>query len=69
MSIKTFPSIIFVSVENAGTPDEFMSVSLHTTEALANESRKIVGIYKFVQAHELTARPPLSMKKRSKKTT
>ena len=69
MSIKTFPPVIFISVENAGTQDEYMSASLTPTEAIGNENQKIVGIYHFVIAHDLTARPPLGMKRRSKKTT
>ena len=69
MSIKTFPQVVFITLESAGTPDEYLSVSLNTDEAIGQEQRKIVGVYQFVAAHELTARPPLSTKKRSRKTT
>ena len=69
MSIKTFPQVVFISVVNPGTPDEFLSASLNTTEALGDENSQIVGIYRFVEAHDLTAQLPLSTKRRSKKTT
>ena len=69
MSIKTFPQVVFISVVNPGTPDEFLSASLNTTEALGDKSKKIVGIYKFVEAYNLVARLPFRMKRRSKKTS
>ena len=70
MSIKTFPQVVFISVVNPGTPDEFLSASLNTTEALGDENSQIVGIYKFVGSHELASRPPwLGVKRHSKKTT
>ena len=38
MSIKTFPQVVFISVVNPGTLDEFLSASLNTTEALGDEN-------------------------------
>ncbi len=64
---KTFPQVVFVTLENPGTPDEFLSVSLNTDEAIGTEHKKIVGVYQFVAANELTARPPLSTRRRTKK--
>ena len=70
MSIKTFPPVVFISVGNAGTLNEYLSASLSTTEAIGDENSMIVGIYKFVESHELASRPPWSgAKRRSKKTT
>ena len=67
MRIKTFPPVVFITVGGTDT-DEFLIASLYTTEALGDESRKIVGIYKFVEAHELTANLPTRTRKRSNKT-
>jgi hypothetical protein len=67
MSTKIFPQVIFVTLEHSGTVNEFISVSLNTDEAIGNERKKIVGVYQFVAANELTARPPLSTKRRTRK--
>ena len=68
MSIKTFPPVVFLTVGGSDT-DEFLITSLNTTEALGDESKKIVGIYKFVEAYNLVDRLPFRMKRRSKKTS
>lgn len=69
MSIKTFPPVVFITVENPGTQDEYLSVSLHTGEAIGDDDKKIAGIYRFIQANELIAQLPYSKKKRTRKTT
>lgn len=68
MSIKTFPQVVFITVGGSDT-NEFLIASLNTTEALGDENSQIVGVYRFVEAHDLVARLPLSTKRRSKKTT
>jgi len=68
MSIKTFPMVIFASVENYGTQDEYLAAYLTKSEALSDEDRKVVGMYKFVEAHEITRALPITKKRRTTKT-
>lgn len=66
--IDTFPQVIIVSVENPDSPDEFLSTSLTNSEALSDEESKIVGVYKFVEAHEIMKSIPTIKVRRSRKT-
>lgn len=68
MSIKTFPMVIFASVEYYGTQDEYLATYLTKSEALSNENKKVVGMYKFVEAHEITKALPTAKKRRTTKT-
>ena len=66
--IDTFPQVLIVSVENPGSQDEFLSVSLTNSEALSDEESKIVGVYKFVESHEVKKSLPTIKVRRSRKT-
>jgi hypothetical protein len=68
MSTKTFPPVVFVSVENYATEDEYLAVNPTKSEALGNDDRKIVGMYKFIEAHEITKALPITKKRRTIKT-
>lgn len=68
MSIKTFPIVIFASVENHGTQNEYLAAHLSNSDVLCDEEKKIVGMYKFVCAHEITKALPIIKKRRTIKT-
>ena len=65
--IKTFPQVIFVTVEEDGGND-YLLASLTKQDAL-NEPRRIVGTYQFVRADEVLQGLPISNKRNNKRSS
>ena len=65
-TIKTFPQVIFVTVEEDQGSD-YMLASLTKQEAL-NEPSRVVGIYQFVRAEQVRQGDPVATRRKTRKT-
>lgn len=68
--IKLFPEVIFVRVEADRNDDDvqYLVANLTKRDALDGETKAVVGLYKFVEAHEVQEGPTLAKKRRSRAT-
>lgn len=56
---KKFPQEIYVTRENAGTSDEYLSVEEKTDELAVPGEKIIAGLYRLVGPIEVTAKPAI----------
>lgn len=67
MEIKTFPELIFVTVEQDGK-DEWLSANVTKRGSLGDSGKVIVGVYKFVQAEEVREALPTFRRLKNRRT-
>jgi hypothetical protein len=68
MKIPTFPQVIFIKVEQDSDGSEYMNPCLTKFDALDGLDPVRVGMYKFIETHEIRPALPLWKKLRSRKT-
>ena len=66
-SIKTFPEIVFITVEEDDGED-YMLASLTKRDALNQEPAGIVGMYKFVQSEFIREGDVVAVRRKTRKT-
>lgn len=66
-TIKTFPQVIFVTVEEDGS-DDWLSANLTKRDSLGDSYNAIVGVYQFVSAEDVSEGPTLAKKRKSRAT-
>jgi hypothetical protein len=66
--IKTFPQVIFVTVEQEKDDEHWMLASLTKKDALSDNELAIVGMYQFVSAETVRDGQVVATKRKTRKT-